>query len=72
MGSTDDLLVRLKSRGPRQAILAGFDFPIGVPETYARRAGISRFLVALQSFGTGAWSRFYDVAETADENRIIQ
>ncbi len=47
--------------------LVGFDFPIGLPLRYARRAGISRFLEVLPRFGEGEWAHFYDVAARADE-----
>lgn len=52
---------------PHRCVLAGFDFPIGVPRAYAERAGIDDFPAALERFGEGAWSRFFDVCETADE-----
>lgn len=44
-------------------VVVGFDFPIGVPEEYARRAGISNFPDALSRFGTGKWSEFYKRAK---------
>jgi len=46
------------------ACLIGFDFPIGVPRTYAARAGIRSFPEALANFGDGDWSSFYDVCAT--------
>jgi hypothetical protein len=45
------------------AILVGFDFPIGLPAAYARRAGFVDFLEALDGFGDD----FYEVARTPEE-----
>jgi Protein of unknown function (DUF429) len=47
--------------------LAGFDFPIGLPQAYAERAGIEDFVTALPGFGQGGWAMFYAVAETPEE-----
>ena len=49
------------------AVLLGFDFPIGLPSAYARSVGIDSFPDALDKFGTGVWSQFWDVAETESE-----
>jgi hypothetical protein len=40
-------------------ILAGFDFPIGLPSAYALKAGVMDFLSALPFFGFAEWSKFY-------------
>lgn len=48
-------------------VLVGFDFPIGLPVKYARKANISRFLDALPEFGEGKWAQFYQVAARPDE-----
>ncbi len=57
------LLARLGSlAGTSGSVLAGFDFPIGLPETYARLAGIDSFLDALPVFGMDQWADFYKVA----------
>ena len=50
----------------RSAVI-GFDFAIGLPRCYARRAGIADFRAALPSFGKGRWERFYDLAEKPNE-----
>jgi hypothetical protein len=50
----------------RSAVL-GFDFAIGLPRAYARRAGVADFRAALPSFGTGRWERFYELAEKSNE-----
>jgi hypothetical protein len=47
--------------------LLGFDFPIGLPRAYAARAGITSFPAALEQFGSGRWSEFWDVADSESE-----
>ena len=44
-------------------IMAGFDFPIGIPSTYASKAGVTDFLSALALFGHNEWGQFYTPAE---------
>ena len=53
--------------GLPQPTLAGFDFPIGIPVTYARKAEISNFTELLEVLGTGVWSDFYRVCEEDSE-----
>ena len=48
-------------------VLLGFDFPLGLPAAYARRAGIDDFAAALARFGSGRFAAFYDVAEGPEE-----
>ena len=62
----DDLL-----KGP-QPTLAGFDFPIGVPATFGRKTKFGSFNEAIQQFGTGEWSRFYEVADQANEISVYR
>jgi hypothetical protein len=45
------------------AVLVGFDFPIGLPQSYAERAGIDNFLTFLDEFRAGRWAEFDQVAE---------
>lgn len=67
-GAADTLLYRLRAlAAPGSIILAGFDFPIGLPAAYARRAGIEAFLPCLEQFGHGEWADFYRVAETPEQ-----
>ncbi len=62
-GPPDTLLSRLHAAdGTRWCVLVGFDFPIGLPAAYARRAGITDFCRFLQQAGRGKWLGFYDVA----------
>jgi len=67
VGEAASLLDRLTHRSGDGPVLVGFDFPIGLPEAYARRAGIQGFREVLSALGEGRWSRFYEVAESADE-----
>jgi hypothetical protein len=67
VGSTNSFFSRLRERVPVGAILAGFDFPIGVPPAYAERAGFGRFPEMLLCLGTGRWADFYDPAARPDE-----
>ena len=53
--------------GAEDGALVGFDFPIGLPLAYARKAKITSFLEALVGFGEGDWGEFYNVAGTAEE-----
>jgi hypothetical protein len=46
-----------------RSVLAGFDFPIGLPLKYAKTTGFGNFVEALAHFGEGEWDRFYVVAE---------
>ena len=52
--------------GERPVVL-GFDFPIGVPRAYARRAGITHFPSFLREAGHGAWEAFFEVADLPEE-----
>jgi hypothetical protein len=45
----------------------GFDFPIGLPAAYARRAAISSFSALLGQLGRGPWSSFFVPATTPEE-----
>jgi len=52
--------------------LAGFDFPIGLPESYGQKTRLGSFCNALDAFGSGRWSAFYEVANTANEISIFR
>ncbi len=68
VGSLDDFLDRLAAAaGPGETVLAGFDFPLGLPERYAEAAGIGHFIPALLRFGRGRWADFYEPAGTPGE-----
>ena len=48
--------------GPGSSLI-GFDFPIGIPESYARLAGICRFPDFLRRLAQPEWRDFFRVAE---------
>lgn len=50
-----------------KCILAGFDFPIGIPMCYAEQAGVTDFLQFLPRLGRGEWDQFYNPARTPGE-----
>jgi hypothetical protein len=62
VGVLDGFFAGLAAGADPGAILVGFDFPIGLPAAYARRAGIEHFATALSGFGEGRWRDFYNVA----------
>ncbi|MGC4392861.1 DUF429 domain-containing protein [Ensifer adhaerens] len=67
VGDTSSLFDRLQRRAVDPgSLLIGFDFPIGLPEAYARAADIGSFREALASFGSGIWSDWYNVADHRD------
>ncbi len=45
----------------------GFDFPIGVPRSWAQRAGVDSFREFLSLVGQGEWRDFFRVAEHPEE-----
>jgi hypothetical protein len=61
-----DLFLNYLRQGPGPT-LTGFDFPIGLPESYGQKTGLGDFCSALDTFGSGHWSDFYSVANAADE-----
>lgn len=68
VGSLDDFMASMvAAAGPGGTVLAGFDFPLGLPRAYAQAAKIDNFTAALADFGRGRWRDFYTPAERADE-----
>ncbi|MGX9991927.1 DUF429 domain-containing protein [Rhizobium sp. Z1P35] len=64
VGDTSSLFDRLRRRAVEPgALLIRFDFPIGLPEAYARAAGLGSFREALTLFGSGIWLDWYSVAD---------
>jgi hypothetical protein len=47
--------------------LVGFDFPIGIPASYACLAGVTAFKPFLRELGKGEWTEFYNVARVPSE-----
>ena len=65
---TGSLIGRLrKEAGHDGCAFAGFDFPIGVPKLYAKRAGISEFREWLPKLGSGEWKEFWSVCDEPGE-----
>jgi hypothetical protein len=52
---------------PGGAVLAGFDFPIGLPLAYAQGAGVASFLQLLPRLGSGEWRDFFEAAVQPEE-----
>jgi len=48
-------------------VLAGFDFPIGVPAAFGKRTGFGDFPEALAEFGSGEWKEFFCVADRPED-----
>lgn len=68
VGDLSNFLNRMQKRiGLGGCVLIGFDFPIGLPYTYAQLMNISSFLSSLTVFGKGEWSSFFEVANSADQ-----
>ena len=56
--------------GAKRCALVGFDFPIGIPVSYARLAGVTDFKRFLLGLGHEKWVDFYKVARTPAEISI--
>jgi hypothetical protein len=68
VGELSAFLERLRRDASRDgAVFLGFDFPLGLPRAYARRAGITGFRRAFAELGQGAWHAFFRVAERPEE-----
>jgi len=73
VGEPGGLLPNLRAQaGEGNAVLVGFDFPIGLPLAYARRAGIENFLSTLPELGKSHWSQFYEPASSPSEINIVR
>jgi hypothetical protein len=70
VASTSAFVGFLLEAAKRRPVLAGFDFPIGVPAAYGQKTGLADFTELLAAIGEGAWSRFYDVARQPEEISI--
>lgn len=54
------------------SLLTGFDFPIGLPFSYAQQVGISDFLAELPQFGRGKWQQFFTPSQTPSEISLLR
>lgn len=62
VGDCSAFVRTLSAAGHREAVLAGFDFPLGVPDGYGALTGLSSFPDFLQAIGQGQWAEFTNVA----------
>ena len=68
VGDCGNMIWRLKAEvGENGCALVGFDFPIGLPAKYARRAGIRDFQEFLLRWGEGRWADFGNPARFKEE-----
>jgi len=68
VGDLDGFLARIQCEvGDDACALVGFDFPIGLPANYAKKAGIRSLKDFLLIAGQGDWAEFYKVAESPTE-----
>lgn len=67
VGELHSFLERLLRQAGGGAVVAGFDFPIGVPCAFAVNCCIFNFVRLLPQLGTGVWADFYRLAERPQE-----
>jgi len=68
VGNPGSLIGRLRMEaGEDGCAFAGFDFPIGLPASYSKRAKITNFPSLLSELGRREWEDFYSVCNTAEE-----
>jgi hypothetical protein len=65
--TVDTLVQSLIEKADGGRVILGFDFPIGLPLSYAKKANIESFPESLPRFGKDKWARFYDIAGSASE-----
>lgn len=70
VGPTPAFVADLLTAAATRRVLAGFDFPIGLPRGYGAKTGETNFSAFLRRIGTARWSRFADIARTPDEISI--
>lgn len=62
------LLLELRDAAAGKSVLAGFDFPIGLPAAYGEATGFADALTALPAFGAAqGWENFYRVSSLIDD-----
>jgi hypothetical protein len=66
-GPEGDLFQELRAAALPGQVMAGFDFPIGLPRAYAKAAGISSFPEFLDAVGSPPWEEFGVVARRHSE-----
>jgi hypothetical protein len=58
--------------GGAGSALVGFDFPIGIPVTYAASIGVTKFKEFLMKLAVVEWTEFYGVCEKASEISLLR
>ena len=53
--------------GADAVVLAGFDFPIGLPAPYAAGVGLNDFRTALSRLGRDEWRYSYEPAQSRSD-----
>ncbi len=56
----------------RHRVLAGFDFPIGLPAAYGRMTGLPDFPAVLGALARGDWPDFFTVAERPEQIAVTR
>jgi hypothetical protein len=59
VGDTSRLLEGLLEQAAGGSVLVGFDFPIGIPLSYAQNIGASDFMQLLPCLGSQEWDSFF-------------
>lgn len=72
VGNVADYFQRLSELSPNGSVLAGFDFPLGLPTAYARQADVSNFATFLAGLGRGHWTDFYKLCATATDINLLR
>lgn len=67
VGEAETLLARLLAAAGGGPVVAGFDFPIGVPARWAASVGVESFPRLLEELAVGGWPDFYRVAREPSE-----
>jgi hypothetical protein len=68
VGELANLFTNLRTEaGDDGCVFAGFDFLIGVPDHYAKRAEISNFRKLLPALNTEKWKDFFRVCDEREE-----
>lgn len=67
VGDVSSLFLRNSRLAGSGSMVMGFDFPIGLPDAYARLTQVASFSELLPLLGSDRWERFFDVAERPSE-----
>ena len=67
VGGHTTLIAGARANIGRGSAMVGFDFPIGIPTSYARLIGAKDFKLLLSQLGRGKLADFYRVCSEASE-----